>query len=139
MYSRILVTLDTSPADRPLVAHITELARVHGSSVVLVHVADGWAARHFDTLKLVESEEMKSDRAYLESQARLFEAAGVPAEIMLAHGEPPAEILKAAEQQGCDLIAMATHGHRFLADLVLGSTIDTVRHRARVPLLVINA
>lgn len=138
MYKKILVTLDTSPADKGVLAHIAALAAVHGSHLVLLHVADGWAARHFDTLNLVESEEMKSDRAYLELQAAALREKGIQADIHLAHGDPPAEILKAADLEHCDLIAMATHGHRFLADLVLGSTIDTVRHKARIPLLVVN-
>ena len=139
MYSRILVTLDTSPADRGVLAHVAQLAAVHGSRVLLLHVADGWAARHFDTLDLVESEEMKADRAYLEAEAANLRAGGIQVEVRLAHGDPPSEILKAAEQEACDLIAMSSHGHRFLADLILGSTIEAVRHRARVPLLVVRA
>src|SRR5262245_60171348 len=139
MYRRILVALDTSSSDRSLLAHVGQLAGVHGSELLLLHVADGWAARHYDTLKLTESEEMKADRAYLEAQAAELRRSGLQVSIHLAHGDPPAEILKVADRESCDLIAMNTHGHRFLADLILGSTIDAVRHRARVPLLVVHA
>ncbi len=139
MYKRILIALDTGPGDRTVLAHVAQLAHLHGSRVLLLHVADGWAARHFDTLKLVESEEMKADRAYLNAEADKLRAGGLDVAVHLSHGDPPAEILKAAESEGCDLIAMSSHGHRFLADLVLGSTIEAVRHRARVPLLVVQA
>ena len=54
-------------------------------------------------------------------------------------GNPPDEIIKTAEREGCDLIAMTSHGHRFIADLILGSTIDEVRHRTNVPILVVRA
>ena len=66
MYRRILVAVENSPADRTILAHVSELARLTGAQLLLVHVADGWAARNFDQLKLRESEEMKTDRAYLE-------------------------------------------------------------------------
>ena len=59
MYRRILVAVENSPADRTILAHVSELARLTGAELLLVHVADGWAARNFDQLKLRESEEMK--------------------------------------------------------------------------------
>src|SRR3954469_18817684 len=119
MYQRILLALDATAADRSLVAHIVELVKVHHSKLMLVHVADGWAARNFDALKLTESEEMKKDRAYLESTAADLRSAGLEVETHLALGNPPTEILKTAESLQCDLIAMTSHGHRFLADIVL--------------------
>ena len=139
MYKKILVALDTTAGDKALLAHVAQLAALCKASLLLLHVADGWAARHFDSLKLAESEEMKSDRAYLEAAAEELRAKGVDVRTHLAHGEPPREILKTADSEGCDLIAMATHGHRFIADMILGSTIDPVRHRAHVPLLVVRA
>jgi manganese transport protein len=139
MYERILMALDTTAADRALVAHIIELAKLHHSKVLLLHVADGWVARHFDELQLAESEEMKQDRAYLQTVADELRTHGLEVTTHLALGDPPAEILKIASAQQCDLIAMTTHGHRFLADLMLGSTIDAVRHKAHTPLLIVRA
>lgn len=139
MYSRILLALDTTASDRALLAHVSELAKVHGSKLLLLHVADGFAARHFDSLRLAESEEMKSDRAYLESTAADLRAKGFDVATHLALGDPPREILKIVAAEQCDLIAMTTHGHRFLADIVLGSTIDAVRHKVHVPLLIVRA
>ncbi len=139
MYRKILIALDNSPADESLLPHVAELAAHFGSEILLLHVADGFAARCFDSLKLAESEEMQADRAYLEKTAAGFRAKKLSVEIKLALGNPPTEILKAAEQGRCDLIAMAGHGHRLLGDIVHGSTITEVRHNTDIPLLVIRA
>lgn len=139
MYHKILVALENSRADESLLPHITELARLHRSELLLVHVADGWVARNFDQLKLAESEEMKADQAYLDTAAAQMRAAGLTVETHLALGDPPKEILKTAERERCDLIAMTTHGHRLLGDLIYGSTIEEVRHGAAIPVLLVRA
>lgn len=139
MYRKILVALENSRADESLIPHITELARLHGSTLLLIHVADGWVARNFDQLKLAESEEMRLDQAYLETAAGQLRAAGLTVETHLALGDPPKEILKTAEREQCDLIAMTTHGHQLLGDLIYGSTISHVRHRAQIPVLLVRA
>ena len=139
MYRRILVALENGPADRSLVPHVAQLASLLHSELVLIHVADGWAARHFDELKLAESDEMKADREYLRQQAAALGAQGLRVTIHLALGNPPTEILKAAEESQCDLIAMATHGHRLLADLFHGTTITAVRHKSQIPMLLVRA
>jgi len=139
MYRKILVALENGPADEALVPHVSQLAQLCGAELLLVHVADGWVARNFDKLKLAESEEMRADRDYLESRARELRDAGLTVSARLAAGDPPAEILKTADEEQCDLIAMTTHGHRLIKDLLLGSTIDPVRHRASVPVLLVRA
>ncbi|HEY6071535.1 MAG TPA: universal stress protein, partial [Chthoniobacterales bacterium] len=139
MYQKILVALENSRADESLLPHIAELAKVHGSDLLLVHVADGFAARNFDQLKLAESEEMKKDRAYLETSADTLRQRGLKVETFLALGDPAHGILKAAEDSHCDLIAMTAHGHRLLGDLFFGSTINEVRHKAQVPVLLVRA
>jgi universal stress protein A len=139
MYRRILVALENSRADKSLIPHICELARRLGSELLLVHVADGWAARHYHTLQLNESEEMVHDRQYLDETAARVRAEGINVATRLALGDPPSEILKTAHEEGCDLIAMTTHGHRLIGDLLFGSTITAVRHRATVPVLLVRA
>ena len=139
MYRRILVALENSRADETLLPHVAALAGLAKSKLLLVHVADGFAAQHFNNLKLAESEEMKDDREYLEATAANLRAKGLDVATHLAPGHPPAEILSVAEREGCDLIAMASHGHRGLADLIFGSTITHVRHASRIPLLVVRA
>jgi len=139
VYKKILVTLENSRTDEAILRHIELLAKPLGSSLLLVHVADGWMARHRDRLNLAESEEMRIDRAYLETVRNRFAAAGIPAETQLLWGEPADEIVKLAEATGVDLIAMSTHGHRFLADLVYGSTANKVRHTVDIPVLLLKA
>jgi nucleotide-binding universal stress UspA family protein len=138
MYSRVLVALENSPYDRSIVEHVRQLAKCCGSRVLLIHVADGWAARNQRHLELRESEEMRADRAYLEQVCAEFTAAGFESDAILACGDPASEIASAAEREGCDLIAMATHGHRFLEDVVRGSVANEVRHRTRVPVLLVR-
>ena len=139
MYKKILVALENGPADATLLPHIAELARRLGSELLLIHVADGFAARNFQQLKLTESAEMKADRAYLDERAAELRAAGVTTTTLLALGNPPTEILRHAEEAACDLIAMTSHGHKLIGDLFLGSTIDRVRHNTAIPLLVVRA
>ncbi|HKB92321.1 MAG TPA: universal stress protein [Opitutaceae bacterium] len=140
MYQKILVALDATAADESLLPHVRELAQKFNSELLLVHVADGWAARHFGgILQPAESEEMKTDRAYLETAAIPLRAVGLQVTTQLALGDPPREILRVAEKENCDLIAMTTHGHRLLGDIIFGSTIEAVRHRAHIPLLLVRA
>ena len=139
MYKKILVALENGRADDTLVPHVAELARRLGSELLLVHVADGFAARNFEQLKLTESDEMKADRAYLEGVAARLRAGGLTVATELALGNPPTEILKTAQVQACSLIAMASHGHKLIGDIFLGSTIERVRHNTAIPILVVRA
>jgi nucleotide-binding universal stress UspA family protein len=137
MYESILVTLDTTVTDRAIIEHIKPLAKALGSRVILLHVADGWAARTFGPDAV--SEEVEEDLAYLARVRTEFEAEGVRTETDLAFGDPATEIVKQAERRGCDLVAMSTHGHKFLEDLFFGQTATTVQHNLDVPVLLLRA
>ncbi|HET6439447.1 MAG TPA: universal stress protein [Anaeromyxobacter sp.] len=138
MYGTILVTLDTSPTDRAIIEHVKRLAlTVRTRRVVLLHVADGWAARIHGPEAI--SPEISEDTAYLDRVREEFERDGILAEARLAFGEPTTEIVRWVEREGCDLVAMSTHGHRFLADLFLGTTASRVQHRISVPVLLLRA
>lgn len=139
MYQRILVAIEHSDADETIIKHVEQLARLTGASLLLVHVADGWVARHYDDLTLRESEEMQDDRAYLEQLTAKLNAAGLPTRAKLALGDPATELIKIVGEEGVDLVAMSTHGHRFLNDLVRGATVDRVRHEVKVPVLLLRA
>jgi nucleotide-binding universal stress UspA family protein len=139
MYKHILIPLENSATDQAILDHVKPLVKLTGAKLLLLHVADGWVARNFNTLKLAESEEMKTDRAYLEQVSARLRGEGFSVETALALGDPPAEIIKVAEAENCDLIAMAGHGHRFFGDLFHGSTITQVRHETNIPLLVLRA
>lgn len=138
MYRKILVALDTTASDQELLPAIMQLAALMKSDLLLLHVADGWVARNFDQLNLAESEEMKEDRRYLdETASRLRAETGLEISTRLALGSPPDQILKITAEEKCDLIALASHGHRLVADIIHGSTIEAVRHSASVPIFVI--
>ena len=139
MYKKILIPLENSVTDQVVLEHIKSLVKLTGATLVLLHVADGWAARNFHQLELAESEEMKDDRKYLEKVAADLRGDGFIVETQLALGNPPTEILKAAENGDSDLIAMAGHGHRLFADIFHGSTITQVRHGTTIPILVVRA
>jgi manganese transport protein len=139
MYRKILVALENSRADTSLIPHVAELARRLGSHLLLMHVADGWVARNYERLQLAESQEMREDREYLERTAAQLRTDGLPVSTCLALGDPPSEILRVARTESCDLIAMTTHGHRLIGDLLFGSTIHQVRHRSAVPVLLVRA
>ena len=139
MYQHILIPLENSSTDEFILEHVKPLVRMTGAKMLLLHVADGWVARNFHQLKLAESEEMRDDRAYLETIAVRLRNDGFSVETELALGNPPAEIIKVAADHHCDLIAMAGHGHRLFGDLFHGSTITDVRHHTDIPLLVLRA
>lgn len=137
MYQHILVPLDNSAADNAIIDHISGLARFTGARITLLHVADGFVARNQP--RLDESEEMRQDRAYLEKRVGEMRAAGIDVDAILLCGEPTKQILATAKKEKCDLIAMSTHGHRFLSDIILGSVASEVRHRTSIPVLLVRA
>jgi len=139
MYRHILIPLDNSPSDEAILKHIRPLAQLTGAKLTLLHVADGFVARNQERLGLDESDEMRADRAYLEQRQNELAGEGFQVSAVLECGEPVDRILETVERAGCDLIAMSTHGHRFLSDLILGSVANAVRHRTDTPVLLIRA
>ena len=137
MYKTILVTLEGTATDQAIIAHVKQLAKLAQSRVVLLHVADGWAARTYGPDAV--SVEINEDTAYLQKVRDEFQSAGIPAEAELAYGEPAEEIVRWVERRGCDLVAMSTHGHRLMADIFLGATASRVQHRISVPVLLLRA
>jgi nucleotide-binding universal stress UspA family protein len=137
MYGTILVTLDGTSTDRAIIEHVKQLAKFAQGHVVLLHVADGWAARTYgsDAVSL----EINEDTAYLEKVRAELESSGIPTKAELAYGEPVEQIVKWVQQKGCDLVAMSTHGHGFVADLFLGETAIRVQHSISVPVLLLRA
>jgi nucleotide-binding universal stress UspA family protein len=139
MYQKILIPVENSPADLTILDHIKPLAELTGAHLLLMHVANGWVARNFNQLNLAESEEIKADRAYLARRAEELRREGFQVDHVLAMGEPSDEIIRLAREHHVDLIAMSTHGHRFISDLLYGSTADKVRHLVDVPVLLLKA
>lgn len=138
MYKTILVPVENRETDETILRHIRPLAKLTNAKLMLVHVADGWAARNYEHLKLRESEEMQRDQEYLTGLESELRAEGFEVSSVLAMGEPATEIIKLARAQAVELIAMSTHGHRFISDLLYGSTADKVRHEVDVPVLLLK-
>ena len=139
MYAKILVALENTDADEAILSHVRELAALHESEVVLVHVADGFAARYQDALNLEDSAEIREDRAYLERTREALAAAGLAVRMLLEAGDPAARLVAVAEAERCDLIAMATHRHGVVQDVLRGSVAYSVRHRTQIPVLLVPA
>jgi len=137
MYKTILVTVDGTPTDRAIIDHVKQLAKLSQGRVILLHVADGWAARTYG--RDAVSPEIAEDTDYLKQVRSEFEASGISADAELAYGDPAKEIIRWVKQKGCDLVAMSTHGHRFFADLFLGTTASRVQHNVSVPVLLLRA
>ncbi len=137
MYKKILIALDATEADETILDHVSTLARSFDSTLAILHVADGWAARLFGPNAV--SREIDEDKAYLEAVRTRLAAEGLRVEAELAYGDPADEIVKWVTARGCDLVAMSTHGHRFISDMLYGSTAESVRHRVDVPVLLLKA
>jgi nucleotide-binding universal stress UspA family protein len=137
MYQTILLTLDGTPTDRAIIEHVKPLAKLARSRVVLLHVADGWAARTYGPDAI--SPEIREDTDYLHRVRAEFQSAGIAVEAELSYGDPVSEIVKWVQQKGCDLVAMSTHGHRFIGDIFLGTTASRVQHSISVPVLLLRA
>ena len=139
MYKKILIPLDNSSVDQTILTHIRSLADLTKAHLVLVHVADGYVARLQEQLNLEDSEEIQNDRAYLKKIQDQLTKEGFNIKTYLLAGDPTKEILNIAEKEGCDLIAMSTHGHRFLQDFILGSVANNIRHKTNIPVLMVRA
>jgi len=139
MYGTILIPLDNSPADEAILRHIRALARMCGSRLWLIHVADGHAARNQEQLNLEDSQEIREDRAYLEQRRRELAADGFEVNVHLDRGDPADRILALAERIGAEMIAMSTHGHGLVKDVLLGSVASNVRHRTDIPVLMVRS
>jgi nucleotide-binding universal stress UspA family protein len=137
MYKTILVTLDGTPTDRAIIDHIKALAALLQSRVVLLHVVASAPAKYHGPN--AADKEVGESQAYLDGVQAEFTATGVRTGAELAYGDPVKEIIQWVNQNGCDLVAMSTHGHKFVADLVLGTTAIRVQHSVKVPVLLLRA
>ncbi len=137
MYKTILIPVDNTPTDRAIIDHIKPLAKQMGSRLILLHIATGVPAQYHG--KEAAGLEVEQDNAYLKQLTDEFIAAGIPTRGELGFGEPSKEIIKWVHANPCDLIAMSTHGHKIIGDLLLGSTASKVQHAVSIPVLMLRA
>lgn len=131
LYKKILLTIDCSEVDGPIVAHVSALARLSKARVVLMHVI------HAHTLDQERALREKTASALKERVANL-RAEGVEVDTIVKRGEPEEEILREIEKGSYDLVAMATHGHTFIGDILFGSVSDSLKHKIAIPLLLLR-
>jgi len=131
VYKKILVAMDCSPVDDAIIEHVAALAIQNNAEVCLLHVV------HSHTLDQDRALRERAE-ACLQSRCETLKARNIMARILIRSGEPDKEILQEIEGKDYDLVAMATHGHRFIGDILFGSVSRTIKHKISIPLLLIG-
>ena len=131
VYKKILVAMDCSPVDDTIIEHVSDLALQNNAQVYLLHVVHSHTLDQERTLH-------KQAEACLKSCYELLQARSIEVHTLIRSGEPDTEILKEIEEKDYDLVAMATHGHSFIGDILFGSVSRTLKHKISVPLLLIG-
>jgi manganese transport protein len=134
-YRRIGVAVEWQPSDNLVLAQAAHLARVHAAEVVAVHVVEGFGADFHGPQ--ADDLESRKDRGRMSELVERLRHEGLQAEGALGYGQPPEELVRIAREQRLDLLVLGTHGHRLVADLVLGRTVSPVLHRLTIPVLVV--
>ena len=135
------LSLDPGPArslraDNEAISNALSLAAPHEARV-LFHVEEGVPSQLFGSL--ASTAEVTEGMDYLEHVAEALRESGVEVETLVRHGKNPAEeIANVANELNPDLVVLAAHGHHGLKDLIFGTTINSVRHRTKVPLLIVR-
>jgi manganese transport protein len=138
VYQRILVPLDHTALDHVAIAHAAAMARMHHAKVYLLHVEEDVTSQIYGSLS--STAEVQAGRQYLDDIVASLRAEGVEVETMVAHSSKPTrEIIRCASLIQPDLLVMGAHGHGGLKDLIFGATINSVRHKLRIPLLVVRS
>jgi manganese transport protein len=136
-YRRIAVALAVESFDQKVLDHGLSLARAQKAELLLLHVAEGFGPRYFGGEST--DEETRDDTQYLERARLAVEKLGVSARVRLLYGDPVVQIPQAVEEENVDLLVMGSHGHRLIGDIFFGSTVEPVRHRVKIPVLVVRA
>ena len=137
VYHRILVPLDHTALDRHAIAHAAAMARMHQAKLYLLHVEEGVTSQVYGSLS--STAEVVAGEKYLDAIVDSLRAEGIGVEPMVAHSSNPnREIVRAAREIQPDLLIMGAHGHGGFKDLIFGTTINSVRHKLRIPLLVVR-
>jgi manganese transport protein len=122
--------------DAAVVSRAISLARADVAMLTLIHVVDSAPAQVYSTG--VYDQHTRDDEQYLTEIADEVRGLGVAVEIALPHGDPAKELAAFVTSHGVDLLVMGSHGHRLLGDLLLGETVDPVRHQLDIPIMVVR-
>jgi nucleotide-binding universal stress UspA family protein len=131
VYKKILVPIDCSLVDHAIIEHVKALARQNGAKVCFLHVVHSHSLDQERVLR-------KEAEATLKSHCGTLQGLGIETSAVIKSGEPDVEILSEIAGNDYDLVAMATHGHRFIGDMLFGSVSTTLKHRINIPLLLLK-
>jgi len=136
-YRRILVPLDHSNLDRVALSHAAGLAERNHATIYLLHVEVGVTSQLYGADS--STAEVEAGRHYIDSLVRSLGEREIEVETAIRHGSNPRkEIVSYAKEIKPDLLVMGAHGHGGIKDLVFGNTINPVRHRLNIPILVVR-
>jgi manganese transport protein len=137
VYRKILVPLDHTALDREAISHAAALARQHKAKLYLLHVEEDVTSQVYGPLS--QTAEVEAGREYLAEITSRLRDQGIETEILVSHSRKPHdEIIRHARELKPDLLVMGAHGHKAFKDLVLGTTINSVRHNLDTPLLIVQ-
>lgn len=131
IYRKILVTIDCSPVDQTIINHVAPLAVQNHAAVCLLHVVHAHTIDQRRTLRA-------QAEAGLEKHCETLRAHGIDVRKIIRDGEPDEQIFEEIENGDYDLVAMATHGHKFFGDFLFGSVSESLKHKIRIPLLLLK-
>jgi len=132
----IAAALGRDDGDAKVISHAVALAKAEDALLTLIHVVDSVPSQVYSSD--IYDEHTRDDERYLAEIAKELRAMGVSVEIALPHGDPVKELADYVTSHGVDLLVMGSHGHRLLGDILLGETVDPVRHRVDIPVLVVR-
>jgi len=136
-YSKILVPLDHSAKDRDAIAHASAMAKQHGATLYLLHVEEDVTSQVYGSE--ASTAEVEAGEKYLRQIAAQLESEHIGVHTMVRYSRKPRkEIVRYADELHPDLVIMGAHGHKGIKDLVFGTTINSVRHKLKAPLLIVR-
>lgn len=134
-YRRIAIALDFSLHDQKLIAHALGQAGKE-ASFVLIHVVESVSAKMYGT----ESDDLETrkDQQKLQEYVTLLQEQGINAESYLGFRRRTKDIVRIVRETGADLLVIGAHGHSGVKDWIYGTTIDSVRHQLKIPILIVS-
>jgi len=136
-YRKILVPLDHTGRDRDAIAHAAAMAKQQNAKLYLLHVEEGVTSQLYGPLS--STAEVEAGDQYLHQIVRDLESQQIPVEMVVRHARTPTrEIVRYAKELNPDLVVMGAHGHKGLKDIIFGTTINAVRHKLKMPLLIVR-
>jgi len=132
---RIGAAMEHARGDAEILSAALAVAKANHARLTLIHVVDAPGVMMLDQES--SSRHASADEAYLEELVREVEDRELPVESMLLFGRPSDQIVKAVHEAGLDMLVMGSHGHQGMADYIHGQTVEAVRHRVRIPVLVV--